>query len=102
MDVLDRVGGYVGNHYSGALCYADDLTLISPSSNSMNRMVNICEMFADEYSVKFNSSTSIVVTFNVNVDVSFMLNNKPIAKVDIAVHLGHIIGNELNVKHASL
>ena len=75
------VGFYIGNHYSGALCYADDLTLISPSRNSMNLMLNICETFADEYCVKFNSSKGILVTFNVHVDVSFMLNNKPIVKI---------------------
>ena len=51
---LSKAGGgcyiyTVGNHYSGALCYADDLNLISPSSNSMNLMLNICETFADEY-----------------------------------------------------
>ena len=68
----------------------------------MNIMLNICETFADEYCAIFNSSKSIMVTFNVNVDVSFMLNNKPIFKVDGAVHLGHRIGKDFNVKNISL
>ncbi len=42
------------------------------------------------------------VTFNVTTDVSFVLNNIPIVKVDSAVHLGHIIGKESNAKNISL
>ena len=65
------VGCYIGNRYFGALCYADDLTLISPSRCSMDIMLNVCEQFANEFGVKFNSAKSMLVTFNVTTDVAF-------------------------------
>ena len=37
----------------------------------------------------------MLIAFNVNNDVSFMLNNKPIIKVDSVVHLGHRMGKNL-------
>ena len=95
------VGCYIGNRYFGALCYADDLTLISPSRCSMDIMLNACEQFANEFGVKFNSAKSMLVTFNVTTDVAFRLNNVPIVKVDNAIHLGHTIGKDSNAKNIS-
>ena len=40
----------------GDMCYADDLTIIAPSLRSMEIMLPICEDFALEYQVKFNST----------------------------------------------
>ena len=43
----------IGDNYFGALGYADDLTLLSPSVNALTKMITICEIFANEYSVMF-------------------------------------------------
>ena len=48
--------------FMGAMCYADDLTIISPSRRYMEIMLQICEDFATEYHVKFNSTKSILMT----------------------------------------
>ena len=48
-------GCYIANRFVGALCYADDLTLICPSRRAISLLLNICEEFAVEYHVKFNS-----------------------------------------------
>ena len=95
------IGCHVGNSFFGALCYADDVTLLSPLRNSMSQLLSICEEFAEEYNVKCNSTKSVLVTYNVNVDVSFMLNNVPIIKADHAVHLGHYIGKNFNQRNIS-
>ena len=47
---------YMGNVYTGALSYADDLTLIAPSVQAMRLMLNVCEDFARSHDVIFNSS----------------------------------------------
>ncbi len=67
----------------------------------MSAMLKLCEEFSKEYDVKFNSTKSALVTYNVNVDASFMLNNVPIVKADYAVHLGHIVGKDSNTKNIS-
>ena len=49
------VGCYMGNHFTGACGYADDVTLVCPTGSSLIRLKNICEMYAIEYNVIFNS-----------------------------------------------
>ena len=49
-----QLGCHMGPFYAGALGYADDLTLISPSIRGLNVMLNICQRFAQEYNVTFN------------------------------------------------
>ena len=37
------IGCHMGGHYAGALAYADDITLISPSMTGLRKMSSICE-----------------------------------------------------------
>ena len=39
------LGCHINNTYMGALSYADDITLISPSLYGLNRMLDICNKF---------------------------------------------------------
>ena len=48
----------MGGHYAGALAYADDITLISPSMTGLRKMSSICEQYASEYDSLFNRSLS--------------------------------------------
>jgi hypothetical protein len=59
-------------------------------------MINICELYACEYEVKFNSSKSVLVTHNVHGDVNLTLNGSPISHVNSAMHLGHYVGEGYN------
>ena len=47
----------------GSFGYADDLTLIAPSSEATRRMLRCCEAFAREYDVLFNASKSLHLFF---------------------------------------
>jgi hypothetical protein len=58
------LGCHVGHKFIGAISYADDLTLIAPTHEATQRMLIICEEFANEYDVLFNSTKSQVVVFN--------------------------------------
>ena len=42
---------HVGMKYVGAFGYADDIALVVPSINCLNKMINICEQFAHEYHI---------------------------------------------------
>ena len=39
-------GCYTGSTFSGALGYADDVTLIAPSLHSLSQMIKICDSYA--------------------------------------------------------
>ena len=68
----------------------------------MEIMLHICEDFATEYHVKFNSTKSILITYNKH-DVFFTLDNDIISKLEHTVHLGHHVGvnsNKNNINKA--
>ena len=49
------VGRKINNCYTGAISYADDITLSCPSIRGLNRMLDICNKFAAEHYLIFNS-----------------------------------------------
>ena len=53
----------VGNIYVGVFCYANDLTLISPTLTGRKCMLAICENYADEYIIFFYASKSQLLHF---------------------------------------
>ena len=58
-----NIGCKIGNNYVGVFCYADDLTLISPTLTGLKCMLSICENYADEYKILFNASKSQLLHF---------------------------------------
>ena len=100
------LGCHIGRHYVGAVCYADDLTLISPTRSAAQAMLDACDRFAREYDVIFNGtkSVSIVVNSRHCVNASDLtLHGQCIPRMNSSVHLGHHIGvdaHRLNIQHA--
>ena len=60
LDILrtSNAGCRCKNHYMGALCYADDISLLSPTVSGLQDMVKICERYADKYKIHFNANKS--------------------------------------------
>ena len=52
--------GKIINH----LYYADDLVIIAPSSNGMQKLVTERESFANKYGLKFNEMKSVLLFLN--------------------------------------
>ena len=104
LDTLSKsnVGCYIGNRFAGALCYADDLTLLAPSYRAAKRLLSICEQFSKEYDVLFNSSKSVSLVFNQHLMSNchvpdLYLHDQIIPRAKSALHLGNHIGdNSLN------
>ena len=46
--------------YIGALSYADEITILSPSIGGLNEMLKICHTFAEKNSIIFNSKKASV------------------------------------------
>ena len=57
------IGCHMGGHYAGALAYAADITLISPSMTGLRKKSGICEHYASEYDILFNGSKSKLLFF---------------------------------------
>ena len=57
------VGCHMGNHYTGGIGYADDLSLLTTTRSGLKVLIEICEQYADDYCVKFNSAKSMYLVF---------------------------------------
>ena len=89
-------GCHIGGRFCGAVGYADDIILITPTVSSLNKMLEICCSYADEYNVLFNSSKSKIIVKSGRLKLqkpSIMLKGEPIEAVDCEMHLGNLIGN---------
>ena len=51
------VGCHIGNIFVGALAYADDIVLVAPSPSAL-RQTYICECYANQFNIKFNTEKS--------------------------------------------
>ena len=60
-------GCWIGNCYYGALSYADDLCIVSPTVTGLQRMLKTCEQYGVQFDVKFNPKKTKCIKFNKSV-----------------------------------
>ena len=84
-------GGDIGGRLINHLCYADDLCLISLSSAGMQSLLYICNSYAIEHVLTYNSSKSYSLCFkpkHIKFDrPCFYLNRLEIPRVDQCKYL---------------
>ena len=79
-----NIGCKIGNNCVGVFCYADDLTLISPTLTGLKCMLAICENYADEYKILFNASKSQLLHFtksSTQEKITIEMKNNKIIKI---------------------
>ena len=57
------VGCHIGQSYYGAMIYADDITLLSPSVRGLQQMLATAEIFSQKRAIKFNASKTVCIRF---------------------------------------
>ena len=82
-----NIGCVIGNLIINHLFYADDLVLISPSRNGLQRLVNICYKLGIDLDIKYNEKKTMCVIFYTKRDQSYeylliLLNNKSLLAID--------------------
>ena len=87
-----NIGCKIGINYVGVFCYADDLTLLSPTLTGLKCMLAICETYANNYKILFNASKSQLLHFTKSntqeKNTLEMINNKIFKSTDRCVYLG--------------
>ena len=87
-------GCYWDNHFAGALCYADDLTILAPSPDALRKMIADCEAFGHSHGLRFNAAKTQLICFRRTtcpVQCRFSFNGQSMPVVDSVVHLGNIL-----------
>lgn len=86
------VGDMVINHF----LYADDLTILSPSSNGFQQLLNICSDYGVEFDIKYNAKKSGVMICRTKDDLKikfppFCLSGMELGRANTTKYLGHIL-----------
>ena len=76
-----NIGGTVINH----LAYADDVVLISPSIKGLQRLVDQCVSFGDDFDISFNRRKTVCMAITANNYV--MLNHLSLLLHDAPLRL---------------
>ena len=82
----------LGNHSLNCLMYADDLLVISPSPEGLQRSINIIQKHAEEWKLKVNTKKSNIIIFSGNGQnknkENFKYGNELLHIVDKQTYLG--------------
>ena len=91
-------GCRISQHFVGALSYADDITLLSPSLQGLKYMVNICEEYGKEFHVTFNDKKTTGMVFGASNGncKAIQVNGNNVDWVTNAIHLGNVVDNKLS------
>lgn len=94
IDILRQSGNgcYIGPHFVGCLAYADDLVLMSPTKQSLLKMLDMCNQFSVDYKLKFNGTKSQYIVFDQKVNPgehSIQVFDVILHNQDYVNHLGH-------------
>ncbi len=88
------IGCYVGHEYFGCVSYADDMKLLCPSIKGLQQMIETCERFGEQYSVKYNAKKSMCIK-KFNDCINIMLNGSRLTWSNCVKHLGNYIKYDL-------
>ena len=94
------VGCHSMHHFVGAVCYADDLSLLAPSQAALRLMLRLCEQFADSHGLRINASKTQLIRFgrcpSVKCSSRFSFCSTSLPFLNSVAHLGHILRYDLD------
>ena len=88
-------GCYVGDVCASVVMYADDIALLAPTRYSMQKLLELCVDFGDEFNLTFNAEKSETIIFGNLARINLYLDNKIIPIVNKVNYLGHHLYNRL-------
>lgn len=93
-------GCYIGQEFTGAFAYADDIILLCPSVGATKHLLDICDLYAKDHGLKFNAKKSKVIEFNTtkgnqSLNSNLVFNGDNIPIVNSEKHLGHMLSNNV-------
>jgi hypothetical protein len=90
------VGALLGKNNVSVLAYCDDLLLLSPVRNHMDKLLKTCFTFAKSWKVKFNAKKSISFSLKRPMGTYFSVEGNKVPVADEGfVYLGMPIGNNV-------
>ena len=74
-----------------AFGYADDIVVLAPTIDALNKLYDICNKYGNSHNIKFNPQKSKLLAFNSDTE-GCVIDNNFLACQTIDKHVGHVIG----------
>ena len=91
--------------FVGAFIYADDITILAPTSTSLNKMLDTCKQYADDVYLTFNASKTKCMYFDytgsTNIPNNIVFMHEPIEFVSKIQLLDISISTDIYDRHIS-
>ena len=89
-------GCHIADMFIAAIMYADDLALLAPTRNSLQKLLDVCQDYGLEWCITYNPSKTNLMTFGKSVDFKpLYLNQVPIKSVSECKYLGvHVLAGK--------
>ena len=93
-------GCWIGDYFYGAISYADDLCILSPTIAGLQEMLNVCTNYGKEYDVMFNPKKTQCLKFSKNsskdTNIYVKLCDQQLSWVNSFKYLGNWVSNTLS------
>ena len=96
------IGCHINGQFVGTLAYADDVVLMAPSIQGLNKLLAICNKWSSENHIQFNPQKSIAICLHgnrrrmaVNASLPVFIGETRIPTATEVTHLGHVISADL-------
>ena len=66
-----RIGCHVRDMFAAALLYADDICILAPSLNGLQRLLNICSQYCLDWDICLNPKKTKNMVFGKRTEISF-------------------------------
>ena len=105
MDVLierleaEKIGCHIGSEFYGIMCYADDVTLVAPTTSALQKMIQTCEQLGVDFDVKYNAGKSVCIQLGglqIIPHPNIIINGESLKWEDSVKLLGNIVNSQLN------
>ena len=99
------LGCHRNGMFVGAFIYADDITILAPTSTSLNKILDTCKQYSDDINLKFNASKTKCMYFDytgsTNIPNNIVFMHEPIEFVSKTQLLGINISTDIYDRHIS-
>ena len=95
------IGCFIGHGFYGCLGYADDFVILCPSLKGLQRMLDLCSEYGDEYNVSYNAKKTVCMVFELYKrrryeHYNIVLHGTILQWSDSVKHLGNYIRYDLS------
>ena len=104
-----QLGCHIGGHWYGGCGYADDIILMAPNREVLQKMVDVCESYAVEHNLIFSTDPAPALSKTkciffcgrqgrVKYPEPVKLGGQDLPWVESAAHLGHILHQQVSME----